>query len=323
MSVYRDKTSGAFVFEFDRRINGQRIRTRKRLPRSWSQAKADAFDRQESDRLYALASGVDGPDHLIDLAVEKYLLEKAAKAKAGKSTAAELLAVMWAWEGRPLSALPDVCKVIRQKTRREDGSHLSPATVRNRIRYLVAACRYGWREHKLCKHDPAAGVTVPQVKNERQVYIDRQQMLQAARACTNRSARMAIRIAFYSGMRLGEILRAQVRGTAWVLPDTKNGNPRIIPIHPKVAVCARHFTGGPKITIQRAWERARAKVGLEHVHFHDLRHSAASAMINGGVELFTVGRVLGHKDSRSTARYSHLATDTLADALRKIGGKRA
>ena len=42
-------------------------------------------------------------------------------------------------------------------------------------------------------------------------------------------------------------------------------------------------------------------------------------MINAGVELFTVGRVLGHMDSRSTARYSHLATDTLADALKKIG----
>lgn len=322
MSIYRDKASGAFVFEFDRYIEGQRIRSRKRLPRAWTQAQADAFDRQESARLYAVASGVNGPDELIDNAVAVYIREKCVKAKAGRNTGAELQATMWAWQGRPLSSLPDVCKAIKLRATREDGTPLSPATIRNRIRYLTAACRYGWKEHGMCKHDPAAGVTVPQVKNERQVYIDRAQMLQAARACTNRRARMAIRIAFYSGMRLGEILRAQVRGTAWVLPDTKNGNPRIIPIHPKVAVCARRFTAGPKITIQRAWERARAAVGLEHVHFHDLRHSAASAMINAGVELFTVGRVLGHKDSRSTARYSHMATDTLADALRKIG-KRA
>lgn len=44
MSVYRDKSrGGAFTFEFDRYIEGVRIRTRKRLPRGWSQAKADKF----------------------------------------------------------------------------------------------------------------------------------------------------------------------------------------------------------------------------------------------------------------------------------------
>lgn len=55
------------------------------------------------------------------------------------------------------------------------------------------------------------------------------------------------------------------------------------------------------------------------VHFHDLRHSSASEMINAGVSLFTVGRVLGHRSAQSTARYSHLTHDTLADAVGKIG----
>ncbi|WP_353618146.1 tyrosine-type recombinase/integrase [Paracidovorax avenae] len=61
-----------------------------------------------------------------------------------------------------------------------------------------------------------------------------------------------------------------------------------------------------------------AELGL---HFHDLRHSCASEMINAKVDLYTVGAVLRHKDSRSTARYSHLATTTLADALRTVGKK--
>lgn len=62
-------------------------------------------------------------------------------------------------------------------------------------------------------------------------------------------------------MRLGELLRAEVRGTAWVLDTTKNGNPRIVPIHPRLAVRARRFEPGPKITIQRAWERAGSRPG--------------------------------------------------------------
>ena len=61
---------------------------------------------------------------------------------------------------------------------------------------------------------------------------------------------------------------------------------------------------------------------MDHVHFHDLRHSAASEMVNGGVALYTVGKVLGHRDARSTARYSHLTTETLAQAMNTIGRKK-
>ena len=323
MPIYRDRARGAFVFEFDRRIPGAgRVRARKRLPKTWNQAQADAYDRQQSAKLYAEATGVQGADHLIEEAVACYLTDRVPHLKAGKNTAAELAGMYWAYAGRPLSALADVCKAYKIKAAKEDGSALAPATLRNRIRYLVAACRYAWKEHSMGEHDPGAAVTVPQVKNERQVYGSRADMLRAAKAMKNRQARMAIRIAFYSGMRISEIRRAEPRGTAWVLDDTKNGNPRIVPIHPRAAVCARHFNRStPKITIQRNWEKAREKAGLQGMHFHDWRHSAASELINAGVDLFTVGRVLGHKDARSTARYSHLAVDTLAEAVGRIGQK--
>lgn len=323
MPIYRDRARGAFVFEFDRRIPGAgRVRARKRLPRSWNQAQADAFDREHCARLYAQAAGIQRCDFLIEEAVASYLTERVPHLKAGKNTAAELAGMFWAYQGRPISALADVCKAYRLKATKEDGTPLAPATLRNRIRYLVAACRYAWKEHGMAEADPGAAVTVPEVKNERQVYRGRADMLRAARAMKNRQARMALRIAFYSGMRLSEIRRADQRGTAWVLDDTKNGNPRIVPIHPRVAVCARHFDQAtPKITIQRCWEKARDKVGLQGMHFHDWRHSAASELINAGVDLFTVGRVLGHKDARSTARYSHLAVDSLAAAVGRIGRK--
>jgi integrase len=323
MPIYRDRERGAFVFEFDRRIPGAgRVRARKRLPRSWNQAQADAFDRQQSAKLYAQASGVEGADFLIEEAVASYLTERVPKLKAGKNTAAELAAMYWAYAGRPMSALADVCKAYRQRATKEDGTPLAAATLRNRIRYLTAACRWGWKEHGMAQHDPAAAVTVPEVKNERHVYRGRADMLRAARAMKNRQARMALRIAFYSGMRLGEIKRARPVGTAWVLDDTKNGKPRIVPINPRVAVCARRFNPAtPKITIQRCWEKAREVAGLHGMHFHDWRHSAASALINAGVDLFTVGRVLGHSDPRSTARYSHLALETLELAVARIGQK--
>ena len=170
--------------------------------------------------------------------------------------------------------------------------------------------------------DPAARVVVPQVRNERQVYIDRGQMLRLARACPHRPTRAAIRIAFYSGMRLSEIERAERVPGAFVLADTKNGSPRIVPMHPKVRACSEILLGSRYQTGYH-FRRARAAVGMPWLHFHDLRHACAAALINSGVGLYTVGGVLGHKSATSTKRYAHLATETLRAAIERIGRKAA
>lgn len=323
MPIYKDKTRSRFVFEFDRYVEGQRVRTSKLLPKTWTQAQADAYDRKESARLYAIASSVERAQHSIEEAVTVYLKEHAPSLKSYESIKQELAIMYWAYRDRPLSALADACKFYASKATKEDGTPLAAATVRNRIRWLTSACRYAWKHHNMGTHDPAAKVHVPAVRNARQHYVSRGEMLQIARASNNRQCRRAIRIAFYSGMRLSEILRSRIVGSNFILDDTKNGQPRIVPIHPRIAHCAKRMEPGPKITIQRAFMRARRIANLDHIHFHDLRHSAASELINAGVDLYTVGRILGHKDSRSTQRYAHLAVGTLAAAVGKIGGKAA
>jgi integrase len=104
------------------------------------------------------------------------------------------------------------------------------------------------------------------------------------------------------------------------IKDTKNGDDRIVPIHPKmVRICQFFPIPWSRIWMQRLVKNAMKDAGYKHLHFHDLRHGAASEMINAGVDLYTVGAVLGHKDNNSTKRYSHLSTKTLAEAIRKIG----
>ena len=71
----------------------------------------------------------------------------------------------------------------------------------------------------------------------------------------------------------------------------------------------------PFVTLKRAWRTARTQAGLGDLHIHDLRHSAASFMINAGIDLYAVGKVLGHADHKSTMRYSHLANETLLAAV--------
>lgn len=303
-----------FEFEFSRRLGGQRLRARKLLPATWSRAQADAFDRKECARLYAQASGIEARDWLIDEAVARYLDDRAVDLKTGRGIAAELANMADYWQGRSLLELPDVCAAFA----RDHRAALAPATIRNRLRYLISACRWGWKRHRMGAADPAAGIPMPAVRNERQVYVGRADMLRLARACTDRPTRAAIRIAYYSGMRLGEIERAERVPGAFLLPDTKNGDPRLVPMHPKVRCCAG-IQIGTRFQTGYHFRIARAAVGLERLHFHDLRHSASAAMLRSGVSLYTVGRVLGHRSAASMKRYGHLAIEALTDAVGRIG----
>jgi len=321
MSIFRDKARGRFVFEFSRRIEGRRVRAQKLLPRAWNQAQADAFDRKESARLYALATSVGGAEYSIDDAVNTYVTERLPQLKHGKGTARDLALMLPYFEGRPLSALADVCTAYRKKALKEDGvTPLAPATIKNRIRYLTAACRYAWKMHGMGEHDPAARVTVPEVRNARTVFLTRAQVLTLARACKDKQTRAAILIAFYSGMRADEIRRARVVGTAFMLNDSKNGDARIIPIHPSI----RRYVGRPqrtKFAQNYHFMKARAAIGMPHLRFHDLRHSAASAMVAAGASTNAVGAVLGHRSAQSMKRYTHFMQTQLEEAVFGVGRK--
>jgi integrase len=317
MSIRWDPRNKRWRFEFDRVLAQRRHRLSRLLPRGWSQAQADAYDRRETARLAALAAGIERRDPLIDEAVVLYLRDKSTL-KSHRDATQHLAAIAWAYAGRPMSALADVARDVI------DQAETAPATVRNRLALLKAAARWAWRKHGLVEADPTVRMVLPQVNNERHVYITRRDMLRACRACDHWQAQIAIRVSFYSGLRLGELYAVEAGQGVLLLADTKNGDRRAVPVHPRIAHLLRHLPlTAPMISVQRAWQRARARVGLEHVHLHDLRHSAASEMVNAGVSLFTVGQVLGHRDQRSTQRYSHLTADTLAAAVGTIGRRKA
>ena len=112
MPIHRDKERGNFVFEFDRRLKGKRIRIRKYLPKTWNKSQADAFDRQESARLYAIASEVERPDHLIDDAVDIYIAERVPLLKSGSNIARELAQMYFAYKGLRLQLITDRCHTL-------------------------------------------------------------------------------------------------------------------------------------------------------------------------------------------------------------------
>src|SRR5262249_28178240 len=61
------------------------------------------------------------------------------------------------------------------------------------------------------------------------------------------------------------------------------------------------------VNIHGLWDNVLADAKLEDFTFHDLRHTFASKLVQRGVDLFTVQKLLTHSDPKLTARYSHLA----------------
>jgi integrase len=324
MPITRHHT-GRWLFQFDRQFPPPvgRQRANKLLPQGWSKTQAQAYEQRETARLYELASGGQQPERLIEDAVLVYLEVHAPTLKNRHDIEGALAILLPYFEGKPLSALPDVAEAYIKE------ADVGPSTVRNRLAYLRAACRWAWKNRKgFGVHDPAERMVLPKVKNARHVYLTRKQAVRAFRRMGLCWERDAARVAFYTGWRISEVLSAQPAeiGGHWVLviEDSKNGQPRVVPVHQRIVHLVRgHWPlQTTKWTVSKKVKTALRAEGLGHARLHDLRHSAASEMINAGVDLYTVGGVLGHKSQVSTARYSHLATERLRQAVAKIGGRR-
>ena len=71
--------------------------------------------------------------------------------------------------------------------------------------------------------------------------------------------------------------------------------------------------------LQKPWRRRRRKpAGATDVRIHDLRHSFASRALALGEGLPIIGRLLGHRRIETTARYAHLARDSVKESAERI-----
>ena len=71
--------------------------------------------------------------------------------------------------------------------------------------------------------------------------------------------------------------------------------------------------------LQKPWRRIRARAGLDDVRIHDLRHSFASRALALGESLPMIGKLLGHTQVQTTARYAHLANESVKASGSRVG----
>jgi len=156
-------------------------------------------------------------------------------------------------------------------------------------------------------------------------------------------AAAAIRLLILTGARLNEILNLEWRHVdlergLLFLPDSKTGKKTIILNAPAVAVLMSlprtsvyvmpgdviidadgRTVEKPRVDLKRPWALVTKAAGLEGLRIHDLRHSFASFGAGSGMGLPIIGKLLGHSQSATTARYAHLDNDPLRKASEAIG----
>jgi integrase len=149
----------------------------------------------------------------------------------------------------------------------------------------------------------------------------------------------AIGLLVLTGARLSEILTLRwdyvdLENQVLRLPDSKTGRKVVFlnDVAVKLLRATPTMTGNPfviaggkqgtrLVNLQKPWRRIRAAASLPDVRIHDLRHTYASIGAGAGLSLPQIGRLLGHTQPVTTARYAHLAADPVRAASNLIGNE--
>jgi len=318
MSIYYDEASGAYRWQFKANIDGERHRLSRLLPRGWSETQARRYDEQETARTYArLSTGKRVTNvPLIDQAVALYLTERIPKQRDGKNAAHNLAHLLPHFKGKGLDQLG---KIAREYAKAAD---LSPATIRQRLATLRSAASHALKHHDIGTADWIAAMPMPSVSNARHHYLERADVLRLARACRHRPTRALVLMTFATGSRPGELHRAKVVDGYLEMHD-KPGHTIRKPVHRKVRQYMHHWPMQYSYSVLSThFRHARRRLGMDHLHLHDIRHSTASALISAGVPLSQVGAVLDHATAQATKRYAHLYPEVKEAALENLWQKR-
>ena len=235
------------------------------------------------------------------------------------------------------AALPALAKEITRRTVAdyilERSETVSAGTVAKEFATLRHALQLAV-EWELLTANPAQGAKLPKVSEGRTRYLSPTEFKASLEAAPD-WMRAPMALAAFTGMRRGEILGlcwkdVDLDGQRVYLTETKNGTLRVLTLNQLAVQVLQSLPVGepaqlvfPEVNAAHLsvyTRRVFASVGIEDASFHSLRHTAASWLVMEGVDLYAVGRILGHKTPRMTQRYAHLSPGYMAAAVNKLDG---
>lgn len=338
MSIYKRKGH----WHFTKTING--VRYRCALPTARTKAQAEEAERQKLKEIHEGKFGrPKGSTIFIDFA-EKVYLPWSKENKRSTNDQYHIKTFRAFFKRKTFAEITTMLiekfKSERRRTPTKAGKDRKPASVNREIECLSSIFSMAMRKpHRLISENPCLEVMKLSEENRRNRYLTGEEEERLLAACTDEREHLKpiIMLALNTGMRRGEILSlrwAQVdfgRGQIH-LTRTKSGKERDIPIntvirdllfnlerHSSGFVFASEKTGRALTHCKRGFATALKTARIEDLHFHDLRHTAATRMAEMGAEPSTIKEILGHSDLRMTDRYTHAVERRKIEALERIG----
>ena len=208
-------------------------------------------------------------------------------------------------------------------------------TINHELGLMKKAFNVAIREWEWCQDNPVNKIKMEKVPRGRVRYLTEGEFQKICTACPAWS-RPILTFARYTGLRMSNVLeltwdQVDFNSRTVLVQETKNGEPLIIPLcrllhdtllalREKSPDPRRVFPSDLKLEsfkqqVRRAFKSACKEVGIKDFRWHDLRHDFASQLVQKGVGLYTVQKLLGHRDSRMTQRYAHLSPKNFQEAI--------
>jgi len=179
--------------------------------------------------------------------------------------------------------------------------------------------------------NPLAGIRRPPQDKARDRRLEEGEEEMLIEGCkSGRSPLMSslIKLALETGMRRGELLNIKhhdvnIDKKTLHIPLTKTGHARTIPLTTGamevvsgLSQSNQHLFPMTGNAVRLAWSRLTNRVGIEDLHFHDLRHEAVSRFFEMGLSMPEVALISGHRDPRMLFRYTHLRAEDVVGKLK-------
>lgn len=327
----------------------------KRDAENWARGVEDEMSR----RVYI--HRVASEKTTLHMAMERYLAEVSttkseSTQKSEKTKSKPLIRILGSYS---LAALtPNVIAGYRDKRLNENTQvksnnpatpkrKVSASTVRHELALLSHLFTTAIQEwHIGLTHNPITGVRKPSPgrgRNRRLQADEEDRLLEAVRAYPNPFLGWIVELALESAMRLGEasgitVEQVDLQRRVIMLPDTKNGDVRLVPLSKRATEIMRLALAFPRpkdtnlvffgepgrddvrrpYIFNKPWRDIKTRLGMSDFRFHDLRHEAISRLISAGVTDQQTAAISGHRSMQMLKRYTHLRGETLVDILDRI-----
>ena len=218
----------------------------------------------------------------------------------------------------------------------------SPASVRNELRLLSHAFNIALKQWEWIKDNPVSKVSFKELKArtiDRWLTLEEEKkLLSAVSGKLNGHLGDIVIVALNTGMSQEEILnltwqQIDLFRRTLITTRQKTKSTRTIPLNETIVsllkqkMKVRPINGGDHVFFNGAGNRIDAgklkskfirsvkESGIKHFRFHDLRHTFATRLVQRGVDLYKVAKLLGHKDITTTQRYAHHYPESLRDGV--------